>query len=235
MHCKLLISMNEFRSRTARPLPRCRSAANVARCSCCFQQALKRPTSGNGVMSKDFKKCSTITTTQQLCARLTGLKATPCSTPDSRPSMTPEGRGHVVGVTSAQKAEQHVMSGTGVQRAEQQASTQGSASEEAPAPGALAAPIGIQVHADIMPLQRIMADQGGGKHPSNRRSVSGPQLGASPHELVQKKVTSLFNGKSDDVLRLQDVIGKGAWGTVYKGTWKGLTVAVKTVSNLKSS
>eukprot|EP00983_Pelagomonas_calceolata_P013813 442490-Pelagomonas_calceolata.AAC.1 len=46
-------------------------------------------------------------------------------------------------------------------------------------------------------------------------SRKGVQCMDAPMRELQ--VASLYNVSSDDVLRLQNVIGKGAWGTVYKG------------------
>ncbi|KAF5840088.1 hypothetical protein DUNSADRAFT_17823, partial [Dunaliella salina] len=50
-----------------------------------------------------------------------------------------------------------------------------------------------------------------------------------PYVLVRREVEGIVKPTNDDTLKLECVLGKGAWGTVYKGTWKGLTVAVKTV------
>uniref|UniRef100_A0A7S3R8A1 Protein kinase domain-containing protein n=1 Tax=Dunaliella tertiolecta TaxID=3047 RepID=A0A7S3R8A1_DUNTE len=58
-------------------------------------------------------------------------------------------------------------------------------------------------------------------------SVNGKE--EDPHVLVRREVEGLLKPTNDDVLKLECVLGKGGWGTVYKGTWKGLTVAVKTV------
>ncbi|KAL6747847.1 hypothetical protein V8C86DRAFT_2896405 [Haematococcus lacustris] len=59
------------------------------------------------------------------------------------------------------------------------------------------------------------------------RGAAGPPPPLDPVKAMQHKVGL---GKMDaDKLTLISVLGRGAWGTVYRGTWRGLTVAVKTV------
>jgi len=86
-------------------------------------------------------------------------------------------------------------------------------------------PVKVQLDTRRVPLVVAEQEEKDFVEASDPRKVSG----ANPHELVQKEIARLVNLSSDDVLRLQSVLGKGAWGTVYKGTWKGLNVAVKTV------
>uniref|UniRef100_A0A7S3VTP2 Protein kinase domain-containing protein n=1 Tax=Dunaliella tertiolecta TaxID=3047 RepID=A0A7S3VTP2_DUNTE len=76
----------------------------------------------------------------------------------------------------------------------------------------------IEIDEGSMPIQKITADQ--------RASFAHHSFDA----LVRHEVDGLLKaGAHDDSLRLEVLIGKGAWGAVYKGSWKGLTVAVKTV------
>jgi serine/threonine protein kinase len=57
------------------------------------------------------------------------------------------------------------------------------------------------------------------------RAAGGPWR---PVEAVQA-VAQHLDPAAADKLTLHGVIGKGGWGTVYRGSWKGLGVAVKTV------
>lgn len=43
-----------------------------------------------------------------------------------------------------------------------------------------------------------------------------------------QRVADALNAGQADALTLQRVVGKGAWGTVYQGAWRGMEVAVKT-------
>ncbi|KAF5840084.1 hypothetical protein DUNSADRAFT_17819, partial [Dunaliella salina] len=78
----------------------------------------------------------------------------------------------------------------------------------------------IVLDENSMNLKKIAEDQ-----------VRGNGIGKKedPYVLVRREVEGLVKPTNDDTLKLECVLGKGAWGTVYKGTWKGLTVAVKTV------
>uniref|UniRef100_A0A7S3R8X6 Protein kinase domain-containing protein n=1 Tax=Dunaliella tertiolecta TaxID=3047 RepID=A0A7S3R8X6_DUNTE len=68
-------------------------------------------------------------------------------------------------------------------------------------------------------IQKIVDDQ---------KALVAPHHGFN--SLLRQEVESLQKASAyDDALRLEVIIGRGAWGAVYKGSWKGLTVAVKTV------
>jgi len=76
----------------------------------------------------------------------------------------------------------------------------------------------VEVDEDSMPIQRIVADQGDLFNPSYFNM------------LLRQEVEGLLKeGTGGHSIKLEGLIGKGAWGAVYKGSWKGLTVAVKTV------
>ncbi|KAF5827148.1 hypothetical protein DUNSADRAFT_1245 [Dunaliella salina] len=76
----------------------------------------------------------------------------------------------------------------------------------------------IEKDESSMPIQKIAADQ------------SGPLPFCGFQANVRREVERLLiAGANDDSLRLEFLLGKGATGAVYKGSWKGLTVAVKTM------
>jgi len=82
----------------------------------------------------------------------------------------------------------------------------------------------VEVDEDSMPIQRIVADQGDLFNPSYFNM------------LLRQEVEGLLKeGTGGHSIKLEGLIGKGAWGAVYKGSWKGLTVAVKTVGSVHSS
>lgn len=73
----------------------------------------------------------------------------------------------------------------------------------------------------IMPLREVTAAMAKGLDKSVKDRCH--------HEAIRQEVEGIRKPGTDDVLQLEGVLGKGAWGTVYKGKWQGLTVAVKTV------
>lgn len=67
-----------------------------------------------------------------------------------------------------------------------------------------------------------------------RDSVRGSQKGSGysarlePLKAVKEAASQMQAVEADRVV-LTGVLGRGSWGTVYKGAWRGLAVAVKTV------
>ncbi|EFJ42601.1 hypothetical protein VOLCADRAFT_97235 [Volvox carteri f. nagariensis] len=75
------------------------------------------------------------------------------------------------------------------------------------------------------------ADGGGEDDPSGRGCSSGVDssgVGDMQAELG-RMAQELRASVRDVAIRLEAVIGSGSFGTVYKGTWQGLSVAVKTL------
>ncbi|KAG2440195.1 hypothetical protein HXX76_004307 [Chlamydomonas incerta] len=59
---------------------------------------------------------------------------------------------------------------------------------------------------------------------------SAPPVDRPPLEVLNAMMASLTQEMDDQHLRILEVIGQGGFGVVYKGQWKGLNVAVKTIT-----
>ncbi|GLI68319.1 hypothetical protein VaNZ11_012682, partial [Volvox africanus] len=71
---------------------------------------------------------------------------------------------------------------------------------------------------------------GGGGGVVNGRSGGGTS-GMLGLELALSELTADFESRlNENQLVIQQVLGSGAFGTVYKALWKGLQVAVKTMT-----
>mmetsp|Transcript_17519 Transcript_17519/g.44120 ORF Transcript_17519/g.44120 Transcript_17519/m.44120 type:complete len:1028 (-) Transcript_17519:21-3104(-) len=107
----------------------------------------------------------------------------------------------------------------------------GKASGAAGSAGAGSAGLGAQLQAanGSSAAQLAAGVQGSSSHSPSTSSATNAKdtPGLDPLKQVAQRANQI---KADaDKLTLISVLGRGAWGTVYKGTWRGLTVAVKTV------
>ncbi|KAG2453124.1 hypothetical protein HYH02_002454 [Chlamydomonas schloesseri] len=85
--------------------------------------------------------------------------------------------------------------------------------------------------ADI--TERVMkskdSDSEGGRNGEEEEEVGGnPQVANLMDELEALR-RDIMSGINDTQLQIMSVVGSGAFGTVYRGQWQGLEVAVKTV------
>eukprot|EP00198_Chlamydomonas_reinhardtii_P005712 XP_001695048.1 predicted protein [Chlamydomonas reinhardtii] len=82
--------------------------------------------------------------------------------------------------------------------------------------------------ADI--TERVMKSKDSGSEGRNGEEEAGgnPQVANLMDELEALR-RDIMSGINDTQLQIMSVVGSGAFGTVYRGQWQGLEVAVKTV------
>ncbi|KAG2499104.1 hypothetical protein HYH03_003287 [Edaphochlamys debaryana] len=69
----------------------------------------------------------------------------------------------------------------------------------------------------------------GGQSQSPAGGANLPASGATGLEAMHAMIQMLGQGFNDRQLTVHGLLGKGAHGTVYKGTWRGLPVAIKSM------
>lgn len=74
---------------------------------------------------------------------------------------------------------------------------------------------------------KALGGGGGGARPSDDSSMAADK---PPLEVLNAMMNALTNEMDDQHLTILEVIGQGGFGVVYKGMWKGLLVAVKTIT-----
>ncbi|KAG2454955.1 hypothetical protein HYH02_000782 [Chlamydomonas schloesseri] len=79
-------------------------------------------------------------------------------------------------------------------------------------------------------VKAIAGATGGMNGEGTSDDSSAPPVDRPPLEVLNAMMASLTAEMDDQHLRILEVIGQGGFGVVYKGQWKGLNVAVKTIT-----